>query len=550
MKIGIDLDNTLVEYDAAFLAAAQSLAIALPQSFRSKYQVREFLRAQPDGERTWQRVQGLSYGRFAQAHAKIFPGVKRFLWRCRQNGHSVTIVSHKTEYGHDDVDRVPLRTVASAFLADQGIAGTRDAVVREVIFKNTYEEKIACIETQAFDWFIDDLYEVLCDLAKCRGLRTIHFQPAPSPCLQSFSVNEEDCSLSDWQQIDARVNGEWRFPEVDQLARHMLGLEVVKIEQISKGGNAGVYCLSLSDDRKVKMKIYPVDSGHDRLFSEFSATSGLYGWGSKYVARPLARDTDLGVGIYDWITGEGVLAPDQKDLESSLDFLRSLHALRNSPQFAKAPVASAACFSGQDIENQIRHRLCQFDLPRKNNSKLDQFFAEVFVPTFETLISWVRDHWPNDSDFDSQLTRDEQTLSPSDFGFHNAIRRVDGSLVFSDFEYFGWDDPVKLMSDFSFHPAMSLSDEQKASWFKGALDIYGEHQFERLKVCLPLYGMVWCLILLNDFRPEIWQRRLLADDSKRAFKQETLSRQLARAQTLIQEIQLKNADAFVESRRL
>ena len=45
-----------------------------------------------------------------------------------------------------------------------------------------------------------------------------------------------------------------------------------------------------------------------------------------------------------------------------------------------------------------------------------------------------------------------RVLSPSDFGFHNALRRPDGTIVFVDFEYFGWDDPAKMMADAMLHP--------------------------------------------------------------------------------------------------
>ena len=49
-----------------------------------------------------------------------------------------------------------------------------------------------------------------------------------------------------------------------------------------------------------------------------------------------------------------------------------------------------------------------------------------------------------------------RALSPSDFGLHNAMRDEDGRLRFIDFEYFGWDDPVKLVSDTALHPGSEL----------------------------------------------------------------------------------------------
>ena len=54
-----------------------------------------------------------------------------------------------------------------------------------------------------------------------------------------------------------------------------------------------------------------------------------------------------------------------------------------------------------------------------------------------------RTHMSFERDIDSA----ERTLSPSDFGFHNALKRSDGRIVFLDFEYFGWDDPAKMTAE-------------------------------------------------------------------------------------------------------
>jgi hypothetical protein len=72
-------------------------------------------------------------------------------------------------------------------------------------------------------------------------------------------------------------------------------------------------------------------------------------------------------------------------------------------------------------------------------------------------------------DFDAELAEEMRTLSPSDFGFHNAIRKTDGTLCFIDFEYFGWDDPVKLTADFLHHPGMALSNFAGAGVNPGAV---------------------------------------------------------------------------------
>ena len=103
-----------------------------------------------------------------------------------------------------------------------------------------------------------------------------------------------------------------------------------------------------------------------------------------------------------------------------------------------------------------------------------------------------------------------RTLSPSDFGFHNALRRPDGTLCFLDFEYFGWDDPVKLVSDFLLHPGMTLSATRAAALSCTAPRrcMVAMPTFRRVSPhALPLYGLRWVLIMLNEFLPELWARR-------------------------------------------
>ena len=107
-----------------------------------------------------------------------------------------------------------------------------------------------------------------------------------------------------------------------------------------------------------------------------------------------------------------------------------------------------------------------------------------------------------------------------------------------------WSLGCEFGFDFSFHPGMNLTEEQLSFWLSGAIKIYGYHLTERLNMCRPLYGLIWCLILLNDFRSEVWERRLLADASKRFRKNNILSQQLSKACALLQEIRRNYLEEF------
>jgi hypothetical protein len=165
MRLGIDLDNTLVTYDEVFCATAASWGkIGAGMGASRKQAIRDHLRQLPDGELTWQRLQGHVYGK-GIAEAKMFAGVDSFLRRCREQECPVLIVSHKTEFGHHDPDRVNLRQAALDWMRGQGFF--RDSgygiPVENVYFEATRAEKLARIGALGCTHFIDDLEEVLTD---------------------------------------------------------------------------------------------------------------------------------------------------------------------------------------------------------------------------------------------------------------------------------------------------------------------------------------------------------------------------------------------------
>ena len=99
------------------------------------------------------------------------------------------------------------------------------------------------------------------------------------------------------------------------------------------------------------------------------------------------------------------------------------------------------------------------------------------------------------------LPGERQVLSPSDFGFHNALQEA-GHLRILDLEYFGWDDPVKLVSDLWWHPGMSLDGRLKAKWLSEAVNLFVKNDPDflmRINALHPAYGLRWALIVLNVY---------------------------------------------------
>jgi len=161
--IGLDLDNTLIDYDAVFPEVGQELGL-LPRSpaLQSKEQVKSFLQAQPDGEMLWMRLQGQVYGRYL-GRARLYEGVAAFIAQVREHGCRLSIVSHKTRRGHFDPHNVDLWDAARNWLEANRFFAASGFGLRpeDVHFSETREGKLALIRSLGCALFIDDLPDVL-----------------------------------------------------------------------------------------------------------------------------------------------------------------------------------------------------------------------------------------------------------------------------------------------------------------------------------------------------------------------------------------------------
>jgi hypothetical protein len=176
LHIGLDLDNTIVSYDAGFPALAVELGL-LPAShgLTTKDAVKTLLWRQPDGETLWMRLQGQMYGRYIE-HGRLHAGVGEFLRAMHVAGNRLSIVSHKTRYGHFDANRVDLWDAAVGWLERRGLFAEEFGLRRDnVHFRETRAEKLATIGQVGCDVFIDDLPEVLLDPAFPRATTGLWF---------------------------------------------------------------------------------------------------------------------------------------------------------------------------------------------------------------------------------------------------------------------------------------------------------------------------------------------------------------------------------------
>lgn len=311
-------------------------------------------------------------------------------------------------------------------------------------------------------------------------------------------MSEPDISAQDAVSIGSRLSG----------------ARVAAAQPARSGGNNRVFRLEMANGPPLALKHYPSD-GRDRLGQEFDALTFLSRHGITSTPRPIAKDPAAFCALYQWFDGDAaVLHPRQDDADQLADFLIELQTLRNAEGAKALRNASASIFSPEEAIAQYEQRLDGLRRVPESHPDLRAFMDGSLVPSTSIAIRKLRRRYAElGLDPAADLAPAHRALSPSDFGLHNALRAPDGRLRFIDFEYFGWDDPVKLVSDTALHPGSSLP-EDSANRLIAVLS----HAFEagddafaiRRDVLYPLFGAIWCLIVLNAFLPESRSRRALA----------------------------------------
>ncbi|HEX2548932.1 MAG TPA: aminoglycoside phosphotransferase family protein [Gammaproteobacteria bacterium] len=320
------------------------------------------------------------------------------------------------------------------------------------------------------------------------------------------------------------------------LLKKLLFCQNIKILSQHGGGNSRVYCID-ADGKKWALKSYPStksDKRH-RLGAELLTYQFLNQHQISAVPSLNTYTETENWLIMEWIQGEIPSTYYDTDITQAINFLESIYQLNTHANHL--PLASEACLSLKILLTQIQHRFDNLYRIADNEPELMAFLVNDFLSLFKfyettAVNGFLQHHW----NIDETLSETKRSLIPADFGFHNSIRDKNGKLFFFDFDYFGWDDPVKLLADIIWHPKMCLSQKHREQFIKGLTEIYKDDTFIlRFHFTKPLYGLRWVLILLNEFNPNVWQNRQHAGTYTKDLR-EVKNIQLNRAKELLMRI--------------
>ena len=505
MIIGIDLDNTIIDYRNSFWLTAISTGIISEDdkkdfSFKkdispSKAQIKHYLKSNKNSDFMWESLQGQVYGKYMH-NAKIFPGFANFLLHCKTRGVKVFIVSHKTKFGHNDSSRTPLRETALNFLRKNNFL-SNDYGINEnnIFFFNTRKAKVNKIANLNCTYFIDDLPQVFEEVNFPQKTTKILFEPESEKLMID--------TFNSWWRINENIFNKIRNSDISAYVEISIKDKVKLVQNVKGRGNSNIYKIDMKSGKIFVGKLYPDKTfdKRDRIIKETSAYNFLHLKKINKVPKSISSDSNLNFALFEWIYGQEVTEITDAHINEVSDFVIKLANISRNTAPETFGLASAACLSGEMIEKQIYERYNILQKLAKSNPDLSDFLNNNFYQAIEKILRISKKKWPGN--YKKILEGEYRILSPSDFGFHNIIQTKKG-LKFIDFEYFGWDDPVKLVCDFLLHPAMDLTQSQKLIWFKKMNEIfsYDSNFTARLSASYYLYGLCWCLIILNVFTKE------------------------------------------------
>ena len=302
---------------------------------------------------------------------------------------------------------------------------------------------------------------------------------------------------------------------------------LVSLEPAAQGANSRVFKMTMGDKQRFAVKTYPVITGDKRrrAGTEFKSLDFLWKNGMREIARPYFTDSQAGIAVFEYIEGHRLEKNQIKasDIKQAADFFVSLQKLRPKARLAGFSDASEACFSIREYRLNLKRRWER--LKKVRNRHLQDFLNGKIQKVYSQLDSYVdRRLAEGKVNPSTQIPLKDRILSPSDAGFHNILKTKNDRLVFIDFEYFGWDDPVKLRSYFSLQPDRPLP-VAKVPFFIAQWTQKMNNKKDitlRFPVVCPILCFKWILILLNPFLPE-----------RRKSSRSVLARQLGKSALLV-----------------
>lgn len=327
-------------------------------------------------------------------------------------------------------------------------------------------------------------------------------------------------------------------PEIRAWGETQFGSSDATLTQQSGGANNQVYLWENANNRAI-LKLYgtPIPGLPDRFTAETEFLQYANTVASDFAPQLLNYNRNLRVVAMEYIEGRKFdrdKKPALVDIQRASEFLSLLNSDRDTAE--------------QLITNRAADGLLRLTEHAKNiEQRIDTLVSDhlplAFQESSNALILKVKSTWLgvygrldtalSNGDIIDKLDEKYCCLSPSDFGFHNAVAST-GGTKFYDFEFAGWDDPTKAVVDFFLQPRIRIPSEhiplmQEAVASSIPIDIL----LQRARFLSSILQVKWITIVLAVLRPERLETMLKVNVTQSA--EDLIQERLKRGNELLNE---------------
>jgi hypothetical protein len=309
----------------------------------------------------------------------------------------------------------------------------------------------------------------------------------------------------------------------------LLGARVDSMERLRGGINNRVFRCSEGDQHWVIKGYAPAKPGQrDRMQAEVDFLRFAAQAAPGFTPTLIEADPERRCVVLEHLEGEAFaegVPPSEREVGEAVEFFRQLNA---EPRLAYQSIqldAAEGFLSLREHLGNVRQRLEGMGCAHLEAALRPQ--AETLLQQLHTELARTEERTTRLIDqglVADAIAPEVRCVSPSDFGFHNAIRTAAG-IRFIDFEFAGWDDPAKALVDFIFQPRVPIPGEPSALFT--ALHPAQRNDVDiRYAALKPVLRVKWLCIMLAVLRPERLEQMLLVSpelDSSRLIQQRLAS---------------------------
>jgi len=316
-----------------------------------------------------------------------------------------------------------------------------------------------------------------------------------------------------------KQSAETCLPIAELLSQARIDCVIHTVTPSNIGGNNRIYRVETSKGIfSAKQYFRHEGDQRDRLSAEYDFLQYAGKATTSFVPQSYACNREAGWALYEYIEGAHIPAGqvEWRHVQQAITFFQALNESKSRKAARSLPFASEAVFSVADHLTIAAGRIDCLHKALSNANDGDQAAIQFLeeLQYFWTLLASQTEAAATESGWlNKPLDKEQYCISPSDFGFHNALIKADGGIQFIDFEYAGFDDPAKMAVDFFAQPAVPVPAEFYDRFVHFTMQSFPDPDrlIWRTKLLQPVHQVKWCCIVMNVFLPIHMARRKFAN---------------------------------------